>query len=366
VRCTVAVATLLVSACGRIGFDESGSDVAGWTHHKTITIDGAKVIGGPHASFPVLVELASDAELAAGARSDGFDLRFTAADGVTKLPYERESFEPTTGALVAWVAVPSLPSGTSTTLDLYYGNPGALDQQQPSAVWDAGYIGVWHLGEPGEVLADSTSNGNDAHPVNGLAVGASAHIGRGLTFDGADDYLVMNDSASLDSTAAEATFSVWINWTNPAIGHYQFVMSSSNRFVTPRNGFEWASQPAGDHYFYPWGGIEQDFNLGPNPFTAGTWQYLVVTLDYTTHKVVIAVDGVPMATTQDVTTLWTMLAQPKDWMWGGNPNFSTAGWFSGSMDEIRVSATVRSAGWLATELANQRSPSTFYAVGPEI
>jgi hypothetical protein len=143
------------------------------------------------------------------------------------------------------------------------------------------------------------------------------------------------------------------------------VMSSSNRFVTPRNGFEWACDPNGRHYFYPWGGIEQDFNLGNNPFTKKTWQYLVLTLDYATRDVVISVDGVVLQTTQDVRTLWTQLAQPKDWLWGGNPNMGGASWFKGSMDEIRVATTVRAPGWISTELANQRSPSTFYRVGPE-
>jgi hypothetical protein len=365
VRWVVAIIAF-VAGCGRIEFDASpvdaGPQVAGFRHHKAITIDGAKVTGGPHVAFPLLVELASDPQLAASARADGADLRFTTPDGITALPYEREHFDPATGALTAWVAVPSVTAGTATELELYYGDPGAPDQQQPAAVWATSYAGVWHLGG---ALADSTANHNDASAMNGLVVGAPAQIGTGLGYDGVDDFLVMPESASLDATAAAATFSLWINWQNPVLGHYQMVMSSSNRFVTPRNGFEWACDPTGQHYFYPWGGIEQDFNEGANPFTNQLWQYLVVTLDYATHDVVIYIDGVVLATTQDAKTLWTQLAQPQAWMWGGNPAMSGTSYFAGAMDEIRVATVVRSPGWIATELANQRSPSTFYAIGPE-
>jgi hypothetical protein len=35
------------------------------------------------------------------------------------------------------------------------------------------------------------------------------------------------------------------------------------------------------------------------------------------------------------------------------------------LDEVRISSVARSAGWIATEYANQHSPSTFYSVGAD-
>ncbi len=50
----------------------------------------------------------------------------------------------------------------------------------------------------------------------------------------------------------------------------------------------------------------------------------------------------------------------------GNDRASTsANTFDGTIDEVRVSSVNRSAGWIATEYANQNSPSTFYSVGAE-
>ena len=351
---------LVLAGCGRIGFSATADAPVPFAHVKTITIPHANVTGGPHADFPVLIDLAADADLAAAARPDGFDLAFT--DGATPLAYEREHFDPATGALIAWVSVPSLSSATDTTLELHYGNPDAADQQAPEQVWSAPYAGVWHVGD---TLADATVEHNDATAMNGLALGAAGVIGGGLHYDGVDDYLSVANSAGLDATATAATMSTWITWDDPAAGHYQFVMSSSNRFVTPRDGYEWAVQPDGHYYFYPWGGTETTFDYANDPFTAGVWHHAVVTMDLATSNVLLYVDGTPVTLLQTVQGLWTQAADPADWLWGGNPAFGgNPAYFAGSMDEMRVATTVRSPGWIATEYRNQQSPATFYVVGP--
>lgn len=45
---------------------------------------------------------------------------------------------------VAWVRLPSLPSGADKRIYLYYGYAGAPDQ---APVWNAGFEAVWHLKE---------------------------------------------------------------------------------------------------------------------------------------------------------------------------------------------------------------------------
>src|ERR1017187_8362612 len=74
-----------------------------WTYRKAITIDHTKSPNTDQSSFPVLVSLTTDAGLSSHALSSGFDILFTSSVGITKIPYERESYS--SGTLVAWVNV---------------------------------------------------------------------------------------------------------------------------------------------------------------------------------------------------------------------------------------------------------------------
>ena len=69
------------------------------------------------------------------ARSDGGDVRFTAADGTTLLPSWTESWNPATTSASLWVRVPSLPVG-GTTIYLYFGNPSAASASDGAATFD--------------------------------------------------------------------------------------------------------------------------------------------------------------------------------------------------------------------------------------
>lgn len=64
---------------------------AGWAYRKQITINGSS-IGGSLSSFPVALDLSSDADVAANAKSDLSDIRFVTADNNgAALPYEIET-----------------------------------------------------------------------------------------------------------------------------------------------------------------------------------------------------------------------------------------------------------------------------------
>lgn len=342
-----------------------------WCRRKTITIDAARVSAGPHSSFPVLIRLPSDANLAADARADGFDLLFTASDGITKIPHQRQRFVKATGELIAWVEIPTLSSSAPTVIHLYYGNPNATDQEDVASTWDSGtYKGVWHLEETStatSALRDATTFGNHATPTNAPTLGAAGMIGLAVGFDGADDSLNVPDSASLDSTTAAGTFSMWVHFFDPSVsGKFQFLMTTSNAFSTPSDGYSWAVQPDGDHYFYP-RVTGNNYNVIANPFVNATWHHAQVTFSFATKLVALYVDGTPRAiTTMGVNgAQWAQQAQPANWLFGSNPA-DAANDFAGFMDEIRVQATVRSAGWILTEYRNQSSPSTFYAVGAAV
>ena len=112
-----------------------------WPFRKTITVDHTKVAGNL-TNFPVLISI-TDSDLASKAQANGNDIVFTDANGV-KLNHEIESFNATSGNLVAWVCA-NLSSEEDTVLYMYYGNPSASNQQNPTAVWDSNYVMVQHM-----------------------------------------------------------------------------------------------------------------------------------------------------------------------------------------------------------------------------
>jgi biopolymer transport protein ExbB len=328
---------------------------SGACRRKPITV--RTVTGGPLADFVMLIVLPQDADLAGKTAAE---LQFTDDAGMP-LSYERVAFAPASGGLTAWVRVPSLATGT--TIYLWWGGTEGVDHEDRAGTWPAAYAGVWHLDEAsGTALADSTANGNTATARNGATVGTTGVVASGVALDGTNDYLEVMKSGSLDATTGNATFALWTYWSSLTSSHYQRILASSNRFTGGGDGYEWASQPGGDHYIYPWAGDDYDYNLGPTPFVAGRWQYAVATLDLATRAVSIYVDGQPMAyTVVNVPTLWTTAGNPGDWLWGSNSG--TSGSFGGMMDEIRVLSGVQTPGWIATTFANQHDPGAFLSVG---
>lgn len=328
-----------------------------WCKRKAVTIDTAQVTGSP-TEVMLLVRVDTDSELASGALASGDDIRFARADG-TPLLYERQSYS--SGSLLAWVYLGDIDG--VDRFYLYYGNAGATDQQAGAGAWPDRYKGVWHLDETAGTLADATSNNNTATPNNGPSLGVPAVVGKGVRFDGTNDFLRVVQSSSLEATTGNATFALWVNWDDPANGSYQRILASENRFGSSGDGYEWAAQPGGDFFLYPWGGAES-YNLGPSPFTAATWHHLVATLDFAMTEVRIFVDGQEMAfTDENDATAWTMLGTPGNWLWGSNIGLS--GPFAGVMDEIQVMRGTRTPAWSRLAYANQRTGSTLLTIGPE-
>ncbi|MCP3910258.1 MAG: signal peptidase I, partial [Actinomycetia bacterium] len=162
-----------------------------WTRRIPLTVSAALV---PSTLTDVPLQIAvTDADLSASAQTDGSDFRFTAADGVTLLDHEIESWDSGTGALVAWVRVPSLSSSADSSLYLYYGAADAPAGEQIHNVWSSGFGAAWHLGRD---PAGDTPQIDDATIANrdGLSAGSMtsgdlqpAQSGSGLVFDGVDD-----------------------------------------------------------------------------------------------------------------------------------------------------------------------------------
>ena len=119
--------------------------VGSWAYRKPITIDADQV--DTDVNDFVLFLSIDDAQISAGAQADGDDLVVTAADGTTRLDHTLESYTAGTGSVRAWVRVPTVSSSVDTGLFVYYGNPGAVDQQDRAGTFGPD-ADLSFLGEP--------------------------------------------------------------------------------------------------------------------------------------------------------------------------------------------------------------------------
>ena len=342
----------------------------GWTHREPLTLTSAMVSGSTQPFFPVLIqdtrtEWRRDTDGGHVGRANGGDIVFTGDDGVTPLDHEIESYDPSTGALTAWVEVPALSGNTDTTLFMYYGNPSASNQWSRRATWDEGGAdharGVWHLDETGMgARSDSSPNRNDCSTVNYDGNEASGGIAGGADLLGGDDWLSCTSDASLNvrnsltmsgwvRLASRPSRDDWMNitWKHDAYGMYVF----GTRDDTTHLAFD----------LYIDGSRHDVYDVGTIDLAPNQWHHVAVTFDGTNVRGYV--NGQPDFTYSapgtidaSVTGLLTLgEAEPDP---GELP-------FDGHMDELRVASTARSQGWIRTSYENQSAPTSFVNVGAE-
>ena len=327
-----------------------------WSYRKEITIDNTKVTAAL-TYFPVLISLTSDSDLASDAQEFGQDILFTDFDGTTKLSHEIEKFDGGTGELVAWVKVPVLSSSADTVIYMYYGHDTTGDQQDATNVWDSNYKMVQHLQETtggANAIQDSTANTNHGTDNNTPTLGATGQIDGAISFDGTNDDITVADSSSLD-ISGNITLEAWVK---PILstGHSRVVIKSHTSWTLPyymyalwvhQDGLGFGLSDGADRY---WGG-EVKGSLSDN-----VTQYIAGTYDGSQQKWYI--NGSNVATDNLSITLGT---NAENLLIGRAIDASTL--FTGTIDEVRISNTARSADWLLTSYNNQNSPATFFTLG---
>ncbi len=331
----------------------SGSNT--WTYRKKISIDYRKV-SGAQSSFPVLLSF-TDTNLrkttfGGNAASGSGEFIVTSSNGTTSLPYEIETYSSSSGQFIGWVNVTTLSATNNTNLYLYYGGPaaGGATNQNKTGTWNSAYVGVWHLPNGTTLTAnDSTSNA-----YNGTITGATATTGQ---VDGGGSFGSTNKIATADITKpTDLTLEAWIFPTATVIIDY---------IILDKNNSEYDFRIA-DITGVVGGGAGgpglQD--TGFNMTTAGNrnkWYHVVYTFSDSGNSHQLYRNGIQVnsgtnnASITDTTTV----------MWIGRHSQFDFGTFAGTLDEVRISNTARSAGWVATEYNNQSSPSTFYALGAQ-
>jgi len=340
----------------------------GYSSRRTLTIDHTKVPNTDQTNFPFLFRgtytfLATQANGGVVVSTSGYDIIIsTDPNGASRLAHEIETYSSTTGNVAMWAQVPSVSHSTDTVLYLFYGNASiSTSQENTMGVWDTNFKDVWHL-KNGVTLSgvDSTNNlaGTIATPTatTGMIDGAGS-------FSGSDRIFTANTDVTYLSTAH--SLSAWIKATNS--GAIKTVVrnagGSSNDIAMVVN---WTSLDATATNVLTCGGYSgstwtNQYVKGTTNVNDGNWHYVACVYNGTT--LTPYVDGVADATPKTLAgSIATSASSP--WNIGRYP-VSAAEFFVGTLDEVRISRSARSADWIATEFCNQSTSCVFYSTGSE-
>ncbi len=340
----------LNSSFGAGGWYSTGGT---WTYRKKITIDHTKVSGSSAlTNFPMLFNV-TDSDLkytgsgGGVGTTSGNDILFTSSDGTTLLNYEIESYASTTGATAAWVNIPSLSPTTDTTIYMYYGNASAAAESAGNitGTWDSNFKGVWHFPSTTTLGAnDSTSNANNGSSTTTTA--STGKIAGSASFNGSA-FISVGTGSSLNITSQPVTVSSWVKPSSqPPTFQMIFDKDASYAFFLdsnspPTNSLGFRSNINGSIVY-----------ANNNIITTGSWQHVAAV--YASNTVSFYVNG-SLASTTALSNAFSSNSNAAEI----GRRFTNEQFFNGDMDEVRVSSAARSADWIATEYANQNSPSTF-------
>lgn len=343
---TILALSLVIPCWGGFGFS------------RTITVDHTKVPNTDQANFPFVIS-GTFAELATVSNGGKIQHTTTQTGGgasitvpadyvvtsdsgcTTKLNWEFETYNSTTGAVNIWVKAPSLSHTTDTVLHECFGDASTTTWQgNVNGTWDSNFKGVWHWPDGTTLtLKDSTSNANDGTNVGPAIAGAGVIDG---DFDGNTGSFSTVGTLGLTTTF---TFSLWIHATNATFGAF-FGQQ-------PRGGVEFRKNNNNTLSLL----TAQNANLATSSgsITTGAYHHVALTYDGTTANFYI--DGAASGTTA---TSFTFGSATYDI----GTQQSASETIVGRMDEARASNSIRSADWIATEFNSMNSPSTFITLGP--
>jgi len=328
-----------------------------WQYRKHITVDSNQV-NSDLTDFPLLVRV-TDIDLKNKALSNGNDILFTAADGITKLSHEIEKYDGTTGELVAWVKIPIVSGATDTSVFMYYGNAAATNQQDITGTWNSNYKAVSHLSSN---FLDSTSNHNDG--TNSGTVASSGIIGGASSFNGINNYVQLANEANFDFERTNtSTLSAWFI-SNDGTGCGELIGKMG---ASPYNGYDMiiCNGQVYSELVNNWPSNALRENTNSAAFGDGTWHYGVITYDGSSSPTGLKtyIDGIEQTTTTTHNTLTSSILQNIAVRYGERSNGDAP--LAGKLDEARVSAAVHSADWINAEFNNQKMSSNFIALGTE-
>lgn len=325
-----------------------------WLSRRKITFSNS-ALSGSLTDFPVLVALDSSNIDYSKTQNSGQDIRFVDADGSTPLPYEIETWNES-GTSYVWVQVPTLSNNNTDFIWIYYNNSSATDNQSATIVWDSSFRAVWHLDETMTDEGTGGSNSDSTSAANTITQDGNddvaGKIGNGQSYDG-NDYASCTDAAcggtsKLDMGTNNWTIEAWVKSSSVSAS-----MPFSKTDFLCGGGHGWNFETSNTGRARATMGIGGTCDANPPDdaavITDGTWHHVVVVFTRS-GNMVRYVDGVASGSVYDISNLnGQSMDNSLPFCMGARCPSGASSFYTGSLDEVRISASARSADWIKAE-----------------
>jgi hypothetical protein len=176
-----------------------------WMYRHRISTLNSQV-NGDQTNFPVYLDLQHlPSQFFTYVDANGADIRMTAADGSTEIPYELVNLDRSSLKGELWFKAPDISSTSNSDFFIYYGNANGtayedFDEFGAQSVWSNGYNLVSHFNEdPSGMIKDSTLFSNSILSNGGMTIANSISLNevfKAYSFDGTNDELDINRQSS--------------------------------------------------------------------------------------------------------------------------------------------------------------------------
>jgi biopolymer transport protein ExbB len=314
-----------------------------WQQRKKIQFDTSSKgadIKDDLTDVPVLIRLHTGNFNFPNAKPDGADLRFVSADDKTPLKYHIEKFDPKEEIALIWVKVPHISGGADQdSIWMYYGSSSAPDGQDAGGTYDVNQVAVYHLSELYGNPKDTTAYANHMTSSTGKP-GIPSVVGNGFQFNGTEAKMTVARSTSFNF-AKGFTFSGWVrlNQSSGNANLFSWDDGSQSIVIGIENAKAYCSlgQGKGRNTETP----------KSTALTQNHWHHLAVTAD-PDKKITLYLDGIE---TTSVKLAGAVPVPVAEIIIGASAKGNNA--FSGDLDEVQLSNTARSTGWIKAAFRSQ-------------
>jgi len=335
--------------------DAGEPPAGGFAFREQLFLDNAT--RGQLNDFPLLVALDAARIDYAAVRADGADIEFRDADD-TPLAHEIERWDPQ-GTSILWVRVPQIDAASNTdSIWMYYGDPAAQVAQDAVTVWGS-YEEVYHLGDNGQVINDSSARNYDGTSLGTDPV--AGFVGLAQNFAGAGQRVDLGNQRDFARAVAGLTIEAWVN---PRASQNDGVVLGVARSADTVSRAELrvqANQTVRGSARTPDNGQGQDVaTIQTIPLNA--WSWLAVVYDFGADQGTIYIDGLVAQATPGLQLAPLSSDAPSSVARiGANEPAQSNNFFDGFIDEVRVAPAAMPADWVSAQNASMRDQLVTYS-----